>query len=298
MAGEVRTSSDVIRALRERGQDPSGLSPIGVRPPLGTYLRELWERRHFIWYDSRQRASTQNTSTRLGNLWLFLRPLIDAAFYWLIFGVIIGADRGVANYPAYVIIGVLMFRSTSHALSSGATLMRGSKSMIRAFSFPRAAVPISSVLQSTMTSVITMLVICLAISVIPPFAPPQLIWPLIIPIFVMQALLNLGITFITARIGFHLPDMANVLSVVSRFLMYGSGVIFPIEAFIKDPTIREIVMLNPVFQVLDMSRTVLIDGAVPALDSWLILGAWVLVLLVGGFIYFSRGEEIYGRELR
>lgn len=298
MAGEVRTSSDVIRALRDRGQDPSGLSPIGVRPPLGIYLRELWERRHFIWYDSRQRSSTQNTSTRLGNLWLFLRPLIDAAFYWIIFGVLLGTNRGVSNFPAFVIIGVLMFRTTSHALGSGASLMRSSKSMIRAFNFPRAAVPISSVLQASMSSVITMIVICFAITIIPPFAPPNVMWPLIIPIFLLQALLNLGITFITARIGFHLPDMANVLSVVSRFLMYGSGVIFPIERFIKHEGLREIVMLNPVYRILDMSRTVLIDGAVPALDSWLILGGWVLVLLVGGFIYFSRGEEIYGRELR
>ncbi|MEE1617855.1 ABC transporter permease [Brachybacterium sp. J153] len=269
-----------------------------MRPPLGTYLRELWERRHFIWYDARQRSSTQNTSTRLGNVWLFLRPLIDAAFYWVIFGVLMGVDRGVDNFPAFLIIGLLMFRATGSAISSGAMLMRGSKSMIRAFNFPRAAVPISSVLQASMSSVATMIVICFAITIIPPFAPPNLMWPLIIPIFLLQALLNLGITFITARIGFHLPDMANVLSVVSRFLMYGSGVIFPIEAFIKHPTIREIVMLNPVYRILDMSRTVLIDGAVPALDSWLILGAWVLVLLVGGFVYFSRGEEIYGRELR
>jgi len=139
---------------------------------------------------------------------------------------------------------------------------------------------------------------CLAIILIPPHALPQATWPLIIPIFLMHMAMNMGITFITSRVGFHLPDVSNLMSVLSRVLMYTSGVIFPIEMFIDDPTIRSIVMLNPLYRVIDMSRTVLIDGQVPGLDSWLILAAWIVVLVGGGFLYFWRGEEIYGRELR
>lgn len=298
MSNDVRTSSELTRALEARGQDAGKLTPIGVRPPLGAYLRQLAERRHFIWYDSRQRAATQESRSLLGNLWLILRPLLDAAFYWVIFGVLIGADRGVENFPAFVVIGILLFRSTSSAITSGTGSMRASRSMIRAFSFPRAAVPISNVVQSALTAAITTLSMCAAIILIPPHALPQATWPLIIPIFLLQMALNLGITFLTARIGFHLPDMANIMSVVSRILMYTSGVIFPIEQFIDDPLIREIVMLNPLYRIIDMARTVLIAGEVPALDSWLILLGWVLVLLVGGFVFFWRGEESYGRELR
>jgi len=286
------------RALEARGQDPSDLFAIGVRPPLPEYLRQLWERRHFIWYDSRQRAATQESRSMLGNVWLILRPMLDAAFYWLIFGVLIGASRGVENFPAFIVIGILMYRSTSSAITSGTGAMRAGKAMIRAFSFPRASIPISNVLQATLTAVITTISMCVAIILIPPHALPSITWFLMIPIFLMHMAMNLGITLITARIGFHLPDVSNLMSVISRILMYTSGVIFPIELFIDDPTIRSIVMLNPLYRVIDMSRTVLIDGQVPGLDSWLILAAWIVVLVVGGFLYFWRGEEIYGRELR
>ena len=170
--------------------------------------------------------------------------------------------------------------------------------MIRAFSFPRAVIPISNVLQSAVTAVITTASMCLAIILIPPHAFPQATWPLIIPIFLLHMMMNLGITFITARVGFHLPDMANIMSVASRILMYTSGVIFPIEQFIDDPALRQIIMLNPLFLVIDMSRTVLIEGAVPSSGSWLTLLLWVVLLVVGGFLFFWRGEEIYGRELR
>lgn len=298
MANSVRTVSELARALEARGHDPRNLSPIGVRPPLAGYLRQLWERRHFIWYDSRQRAATQESRSLLGNVWLVLRPMLDAAFYWLIFGVLIGATRGVENFPAFIVIGILMFRSTAGAITSGTSSMRASRSMIRAFSFPRAAIPISNVLQASLTAIVTTASMCVAIILIPPHALPQLTWLLIIPIFLLHMAMNLGITFITARMGFHLPDMANIMSVVSRILMYTSGVIFPIEQFIGDPTIRFVVTLNPLYRVIDMSRTVLIDGEVPSMDSWFILLGWVVFLLTAGFLFFWRGEESYGRELR
>lgn len=298
MANEVKSSSEVRSALEARGQDPSGLFHIGVRPPLAVYFRQLWSRRHFIWFDSRQRAANQNNRNVLGNLWLVLKPMIEAAFYYIIFAVLLGVDRGMENFPAFLVIGILMFRSTAGAISSGGTSMRAAKSMLRAFSFPRAAIPISDVLQSALTAVVTTAAMCVAIILVPPHALPQLTWFLIIPIFVLHMLVNLGVTFITARIGFHFPDLTNLMTVISRMLMYGSGVMFPIELFIDDPTIREVVMLNPLYRVIDMSRTVLIDGTVPDLKSWLILSAWAVVLVIGGFLFFWRGEESYGRELR
>lgn len=298
MVSDGRATTALTRALEARGQDPSNLAAIGVRPPLLEYLRQLWERRHFIWYDSRQRAATQESRSLLGNVWLILRPMLDAAFYWLIFGVLLGVSRGVENFPAFIVIGILMYRSTSSAINSGTGSMRAGRAMVRAFSFPRASIPISNVLESALTAVITTFAMCVAIILIPPHALPQATWLLMIPIFLMHMAMNLGITFITARIGFHLPDVSNLMSVISRVLMYSSGVIFPIERFISDPTIQWIVMLNPLYRVIDMARTVLIDGQVPGLESWVILSAWIVVLVGGGFLYFWRGEEIYGRELR
>lgn len=297
MVNEVKSTSYVKRALEARGLDPSGLTRIGVRPPLMEYIQQLWQRRHFIWYDSRHRASTQNSRMHLGNVWLFLRPLIDAAFYFVIFGLVLKIGRGMENFPAFLIIGILLYRSTATSITSGTGLLRSNKAMIKAFTFPRASIPISAVLQATMTAIFTMMVMCFAIMVIPPFAFPQLSWVLIVPIFLIQAVLNLGLMFITARIGFHIPDMANMLGVASRFLMYSSGVMFPIERFVSNETALSIVTLNPLYQIIAMMRTVLLDGQIPDLRSWIIVIVWAVGILVVGFVYFWRAEESYGREL-
>lgn len=297
MASEVKSTSDVRRALEAKGLDPSGLTRIGVRPRLADYLHQLWQRRHFIWYDAHHRASTQNARMRLGNIWLVLRPLVDSSFYFIIFGLVLGADGGVENFAAFLIIGVLLYRSTATSISGGASLLRSNKSMIKAFTFPRASIPIAAVLQASMTAVFTIAMMCAAIVVIPPHEFPTLTWPLLVPIFLIQITLNLGLMFMTARIGFHVPDLANVLGVASRFLMYGSGVMFPIERFIHNDKALSIVALNPLYQIIDMARSVLLHDQVPELRSWAIAIAWAVGVLAVGFVFFWRAEESYGREL-
>lgn len=297
MENEVKSTSDVKRALEAKNLDPSALTRIGVRPPLREYIRQLWQRRYFIWYDAHHRASTQNSRMRLGNIWLVLRPLVDASFYFVIFGLVLRAGAGMENFAAFLVIGILLFRSTATSISGGAGLLRANRSMIKAFTFPRASIPIAAVLQSTMTAVFTMGVMCVVIVALPPHALPQVTWPLLVPIFLIQTTLNLGLMFITARIGFHVPDMANILGVISRFLMYGSGVMFPIERFVPDGPALSIVTLNPLYQTIDMMRTVLLDGQVPDLRAWTITILSAVGILVVGFIFFWRAEDSYGREL-
>lgn len=296
MANEVTSVAEVKRALEARGLDPAELTPIGTRPPLGAYIAQLWQRRGFIWMDSRHRAATQNSKNRLGNVWLLLRPLVDSVFYFIIFGLILGGRGDVENYAAFVVVGILTYRSTASAIAQGTSAMQSGKSMVRAFNFPRAAIPLAAEVRDIMISVLSVIVMCLVIWAVPPHAPPTATWVFIPIIFVLHSLLNLGIRFWVARIGFLVPDMSQVMSVISRFLMYGSGVIFPIERFVTDPTALAIVEANPLYQIINIYRSLLIDGVFPPLNSWLLVVCTTLGVLVTGFIFFWRGEASYGRE--
>ncbi|MGP9734873.1 ABC transporter permease [Brachybacterium sp. AOP42-C2-15] len=295
---EVTSIAEVKQALEVRGLDSSELRPIGIRPPLGAYIVQLWHRRAFIWMDSRHRAATQNAKNRLGNVWLILRPLVDSVFYFIIFGLILGGRGDVENYAAFVVIGILTYRSTAAAISQGVSAMTAGKSMIRAFNFPRAAIPLASAVRDTMISVIAVVVMCLVIWMVPPFAPPTTTWVFLPLIFAIHNVLNLGIRFWVARLGFILPDMSQIMSVISRFLLYGSGVIFPIERFVTHPVALAIIEANPLFQVISIYRSLLMDGVMPPLSTWLFTTAVTMGILILGFIFFWRGEASYGREQR
>ncbi|MGP9846308.1 ABC transporter permease [Brachybacterium sp. 107] len=296
MASDVKTPQQIVEALDARGYQADGLTPVGVRPRLGEYLAQLWDRRHFIWMDARHRVATQNSRNRLGSAWLILKPMLDAAMYFVIFGLVLKITRGMENYPGFIIIGVLMFRSTMRAISQGPGQLLSGKAMIRAFSFPRAALPISAEIRESLQMVYTVAIMIVMIMVVPNHEQPELTWLLVPVIFVFQFFLNLGISLFMARVGFFFPDTTQFMTFVARFLMYGSGVIFPIERFLTNPIASALISVNPIYHMLVLYRAVLMDGTVPAAEHWMILGAWSVGLTVFGFIFFWRGEATYGNE--
>ncbi|ERG65104.1 hypothetical protein L332_11725 [Agrococcus pavilionensis RW1] len=284
-----------LRLEREFG-DISYLRRVGTRPPLREYFTELWDRRHFVWAGARGEAVTRYSNERLGVAWYVLRPLLDAAFYWVIFGIVLQLSRGMENFIAFILIGVFMFQLSSRAITSGVSLIRSSKAMIRAFAFPRAALAVSMILRDFLSSLPAIAVMFVMIMAIPPHEAPNVAWSLFPIVLVLQLALSLGFALFFGWLGALMPDLAQAMSFVSRLLMYASAVIFPIERFLDDPAVLAIVQANPIYIVLDMYRSVLISGAVPPAEQWISLSIWSLATLAVGFILFWRDEERYGRE--
>ena len=299
MATDAKETQQIVQALRDRGLEPDGLSPIGVRPSLAAYLGAIWERRHFIWMDAGHRVATSNSRNLLGRFWLVLRPMLEAAMYYVVFAEILGVTRGMENFPGFIIIGVLMFRSTMRSISSSPGLLSSNKAMIRAFSFPRASLALSAQLRESMQMVYTTITMVVMIILLPYHEFPEFTWLLVPVIFVFQFFLNLGISLTLARIGFIFPDTSNFMALTGRLFMYGSGVIFPIDRFVdNNPTIATLIQFNPIYHMLVMYREVLMDGTVPAPEHWMILGAWAAGLTLFGLLFFWQGEETYGTEQR
>ncbi|MGP4978008.1 ABC transporter permease [Brachybacterium tyrofermentans] len=294
LATDSRTTQTLVDALDARGFSHGDLAPVVVRPSLTEYIGQLWDRRHFIWMDARHRVATQNSRNRLGSLWLVLRPLLDALMFYIFFALILKTDRGMENFAAFIIIGVLMFRGTMGAFSRGSTMLRGNKSMIRAFSFPRAARPISAEIRDALQMGYVLATVIVMIMAVPNHERPEWTWFLVPIIYVLQFLLNLGITLTLSRIGFLFPDTSQFMGFVGRFMMYASGVIFPIERFLDNAVFMFFIQINPVYHMLEMYREVLMDGTIPAAEHWMVLGAWAVGLTLFGFIFFWRGEATYG----
>lgn len=295
-AGADQLSVPFKNGLEQQYGDLRHLRRVGTRPPLQEYFTELWDRRHFIWAGARGEALTRYSNEHLGVFWHVLRPMLDAAFYWVIFGVILQLSRNMDNYVAFVLVGVFMFQLSSRAISGGTTLIRGSKAMIRAFAFPRAALAVSDVLRELVSAIPAMLIMLVGIMAIPPHELPSASWSFFPVILLLHTSLNLGFTLFFGWFGSVMPDLAQAMNFVARILMYGSAVLFPIERFVTDPTALAIVQANPIYIVLDMYRTVLNHGAVPSLEQWIWLCSWAFGMLVIGFVLFWWDEERYGRE--
>lgn len=278
--------------------ETQGLEPIGEKANLGEYFKELWQRRHFIWRESKNKVFNKSSNTVLGPFWLIMTPLLNAAFYWVIFGIVLGISRGMDNYVAFIIIGILSFRYSSGIIGESTKIVASSRSMIRAFSYPRAAIPLSLVLRETLAQFIVVAVMIIMILAIPPHVSIDATWFLFPLVFICQIAINLGIAFFFSRFGYKVPDFAQTMSFVTRLLLYGSGVIFPVERFVQNETALAIIKANPIYILLDAYRTILMENDIPSVGTWWGLASWSVCLVVLGFLYFWRGEEEYSRERR
>ncbi|RAD74210.1 ABC transporter permease, partial [Burkholderia multivorans] len=114
-------------------------------------------------------------------------------------------------------------------MTGGTTAIRSSAAMIKGFQFPRAALPISTVVRNFLDFVPSVAVMAVLIVVLSP--PEGVTWRvvLVVPIIALQTLFNIGLAYLMARIRHRIPDMGNLGASISRFWLYGSGVFFPIQ---------------------------------------------------------------------
>ncbi len=277
-----------------------GLSVSGARPSLKEYVRQLWGRRHFILAFSQAKLTAQYSQAKLGQLWQVATPLLNALVYFLIFGLILDAGRGMEKdvYIPFLVTGVFVFTFTQSSVMAGVRAIAGNLGLVRALHFPRASLPVSFALQQLQQLLASMIVLFLVVVGFGSY--PSLSWLLVLPVLVLQFLFNTGLALVVARMGAKTPDLAQLMPFIMRTWMYASGVMFSIPIMLKDKPdwIADVLQWNPAAVYMDLMRFALIDGYgsenLPP-HVWAVALGWAVVLAVGGFVYFWKAEERYGR---
>ncbi|MGQ4417190.1 ABC transporter permease [Streptomyces sp. SAS_269] len=277
-----------------------GLAVSGARPSLAEYVRQLWGRRHFILAFSQAKLTAQYSQAKLGQLWQVATPLLNAAVYYFIFGVILHASRGMSQdvYIPFLVTGVFVFTFTQSSVMTGVRAISGNLGLVRALHFPRASLPVSFSLQQLQQLLFSMIVMFLVAIGFGSY--PGLSWLLIVPVLVLQFLFNTGLALIVARLGAKTPDLAQLMPFVLRTWMYASGVMFSISKMMEGRSewVVRLLQVNPAAVYMDLMRFALIDGYdasnLPP-HVWAIALFWAVVAFAGGFVYFWKAEERYGR---
>ncbi|MFF8530391.1 ABC transporter permease [Streptomyces sp. SAS_267] len=277
-----------------------GLTVSGARPSLPAYVRQLWARRHFITAFATAKLTSQYSQAKLGQVWQVMTPLLNAAVYYFIFGILLGTKHGVPDYVPFLVTGVFVWTFTQSSIMAGTRAISGNLGLVRALHFPRAALPVSFALQQLqqlLFSMAALVVILLCFGV-----PVSVSWLLAVPVLVLQFTFNAGVAMIVARMGAKTPDIAQLMPFLLRTWMYVSGVMWSIDKVLSSDKLPHWAMVllesNPAAVYIDLMRFSLIDSfhahQLPH-HVWALAVGWALVAGVGGFIYFWKAEETYGR---
>ncbi len=276
--------------------DISQLRPASRRIPLPDYIGQLWRRRHFIHAQAWGQATAGHHGTLLGHAWLVAAPLLDGLMYFFVFGVILDISKGMSNFFGYLIIGVFLFSFSARTLTHSARCIDANRGLLRAFMFPRAALPVAVTWRELLGLGPVLGTLLVLLIVVPPHAPPKWTWLLLPALVAMQWSFNLGLALIAARLGAQFPDLTHVLPYLSRAWMYGSAVMFSVEQFVNTPLLEWLVANNPLYIALTITREVLLNGSLASGEMWLKMALWAIILPLVGLVFFWQSEVAYGRR--
>jgi teichoic acid transport system permease protein len=278
-----------VQVTEPRSNDD--LHPPGSYGPLRTYLNRLWGRRGYIVHVPRHDLRSRNMNSVLGNVWHLLNPILSITIYYLIFGLILDTRRGVEHFIAFLAIGVFAFQYTQKSTTAAAGSLVSNTGLLRSISFPRAMLPLTSVVTETLAFLPGILVFFAVAAT--SGADVRAAWLLVPLLVVLQLLFNVGAALIAARLTHGFRDIENLLPFVFRLLFYASGVLFSVDAYLDDDRLRILFIANPLFSMLALYRWAVL-GMPAVWTELLAVGLWTVVLLVVGLHWFRRGEASYG----
>ena len=228
----------------------------------------------------------------LGYAWLFFPPIATTLVWFFLnsSGVVTVADTGMP-YPAFVMIGTLLWQAFLESLTKPIMSLTASKAMLVKLNFPRIAPVIAGIGQTTVTSAIR-LVLLIPIFI---FAGVEASWTIVFfPLaYLSMVLLGIAIGSFLTPIGLLYTDIGKAIGLLGQFMMYATPVVYPIAS---EGFLGWVNKVNPVTYLLEVGRSTLVGGSFEHLSMALIItGSAFILLLIGWTIFHITVPRIIER---
>ena len=219
----------------------------------------------------------KDQSTFFGLLWSFLNPLLMLGVLFLVFSRRVGGD--VEQYGLYLLVGIVQYTYFANATQSSMRSLLSMKQLTKETVFPKELLVLSSTLSSTLDFVIAMMV-CVLVAYLSGVDPSwaQLMLPVAL---LLQFLMVVWVSLLLACVYPLARDLDHIYQVFLRALFFATP-IFYTASFLGEGVARYLLVLNPLAQLIGLSRGILIYDQPPQLG--LVVG---LTLANGLLIWFS-----------
>jgi len=276
---------------------------MGVRPPLGKYLREVIARHEFLRVLAESKAKAENENTYLGQLWAILTPVLNSVVYVFIFGILLKTRAGMDSVVGFIVVGTFTYGYFSTTVTNASKSITSNIRLVQSLNFPRILMPMATALKDLIILLPGLVVMILIAQVSIVTGPgwsavhPER-WILLLPAIVFLALFSSGVGFLLAKFASRMPDIVKLLPFILRVIMYASGVLFAIPHQVGESFIRQIMEHQPVAVYLNLVRQAIIsEKSIPLNPSYWFEGAiWAVAVFAIGFVTFWRDEARYGRD--
>jgi ABC-type polysaccharide/polyol phosphate export permease len=205
------------------------------------------------------------------------------------FGVLLKAVS-IDDYPLFLFVGLIVWLFFSQSLLAAATSLLDQASLVGKVRFPRETVPASVVTVQLVTFLVLLAVVVPVALAVRGSLDPALL--LLLPAVACLYAFVLGLSLVVAVLHAYFRDVQPILSAALLPWFFLTPIFFRVgdlpgihghgwaEALLR--------WANPVAPFVEAVRSVLYDGAAPAVGVLLYVPAAAALALVGGWAIFRR----------
>lgn len=224
---------------------------------------------------------SNNKNNLLGILWEILNPSIQILIYWFVFGALRGrAPVEVAGeeipFFSWLLAAFFLWTFFYQAMIQGSKSIYTRLKVLSKMNFPMSVIP-SYVIFSQVYVHLVMMFIAFVILMWNGHMPSIYTLQLIYFMFGLYCLI-VSISLITSTLSTMVRDLHILLNSILRMMLYVSGVLWPITIIADFPTIMKLMMLNPVYYLIEGYRAAFFT------TDWYFITNWEYSLYFWGLV--------------
>jgi lipopolysaccharide transport system permease protein len=263
----------------------------GETTPPGAWLRSVWQARQLVAVLARKDFLVRYRRASFGVLWAAALPVLQAVVLAVVFSQIVRVETQ-APYWAFVFTGLVPAAFVLSTVTAASTSIVDGSSLSSKVYFPRAVLPVSTVLASLYGGAVSLVLLLLAV-VVAGAAGPQLL--LLVPAVALAVALTLGAALTTSALQVWFRDTRYLLQAVAAVWIYATPVVYPLD--LLPSVLRRLVEANPGTGVVELFRAATV-GAESAWGTALVWSlAWTAAFLVVGVVLHCRGDRVFADRL-
>ncbi len=226
----------------------------------------------------------------LGWLWAVGQPISRLAVYTFVFTRVLPLD--IPDYPVFLFAGLIAWNWFSSGLASATSSVVERADLLLRPALPRAAVPLTSVLTDGLDYLAALPVLVAFLVAGDGIPATALALPLVLGV---QLLLTVGLGYLLCPLNVYLRDVRLLVELALLLGFFVTPVLYGSEVLVERYPL--LFTLNPMAQLIDTYRDILIEGRLPAPAPFLVLTAFSAVLSMVGYLVYRAASPTFVDEL-
>jgi len=252
-------------------------------------LKAIWQYRELLYFLIWRDVKVRFKQTAIGAGWAIFQPLMTMLIFTVVFGNFAKIPSDGLPYPIFAYAALLPWNNFAQATGRSGVSLVGNANLISKVYFPRLIIPLSAVVAPLVDFAVAF-VILLAMMAWFGIAPT---WGVLaMPLFLLLALATaVAVGLWLSALDVRYRDVGYTIPFVIQIWMYVSPVAYPVS--LMPESWRVLYSLNPMAGVIEGFRWALLGMGNPDFGVMTVSAVVVMVLLLGGIVYFRQMERTF-----